>query len=351
MTIHDLLQMVVDNKGSDLHLIAGIPPHLRIDGHLSPVPQAPVLQQEQLEALIHPLMTQEQKEYVLLNKEIDFGYQYKDAGRFRINVYHQQATLAASLRLIPNKILTIDELGLAPVFHEIIKEKQGIVLVTGPTGEGKSTTLAAMIDEINSTRSEHILTIEDPIEFVYSPKKSIISQREVHHDTQSWEVALRSSMREDPNIVLVGEMRDFETIAAALTVAETGHLVFATLHTYSAAQTIDRIIDVFPASQQNQVRQQLASTIRAVISQRLIPRVSGGRVAATEIMIAHSAIKNLIREGKTFQIDNTIQTATAEGMQLLEMHLAQLLQQGVISKEKAIEFAIRRDALARLIGE
>jgi len=350
MNIHDILQMVVDQKGSDVHLITGMRPTLRVDGVLQPIESAPVLQQKHMEDLLFPIMTEEQKDYVLLNKELDFGYQYKNAGRFRVNAYHQQGSLAASLRLIPAEIKTIDDLALPPIFHEIIKEKQGLVLVTGPTGEGKSTTLAAMIDEINSQRAEHILTIEDPIEFVYKPKKSIISQREINHDTQGWEVALRSSLREDPDIVLVGEMRDYETIAAALTVAETGHLVFGTLHTFSASQTIDRIIDVFPASQQNQIRQQLAATIRAVISQRLLPKMDGGRLAATEVMIAHSAIKNLIREGKTYQIDNTIQTSAGQGMQLLEMNLATLVQQGIISAEKANEYAIRRDVLARLLG-
>jgi len=351
MNIHTILQMAVDQAGSDIHLITGIQPHLRQDGVLQPIPDSPVLQQQHLEALLFPIMTAEQKEYVLFNKELDFGYQYKDAGRFRVNVYHQQGKLAASLRLIPSHIKTIEELSLPPIFHELIKQKQGLILVTGPTGEGKSTTLAAMIDEINTHQSDHILTIEDPIEFVYQPKKSIISQREINNDTQGWEVALRSSLREDPDIVLVGEMRDHETIAAALTVAETGHLVFGTLHTFSASQTIDRIIDVFPASQQNQIRQQLAATVRAVVSQRLLPKVGGGRVAATEIMIANSAIKNLIREGKTFQIDNSIQTAQGEGMQLLEMHLAQLVQQGLVTLEKAEEFAIRRDVLSRLLGK
>jgi twitching motility protein PilT len=251
--------------------------------------------------------------------------------------------------LIPNKIRTIDELNLPPIFHEFTQYKQGLVLVTGPTGEGKSTTLAALIDEINANRSEHILTIEDPVEFVYQPKQSIISQREIHHDTMGWDIALKSALREDPNVVLVGEMRDFETIAAAITVAETGHLVFATLHTATAAQTIDRIIDVFPSHQQDQIRQQLASTVRAVVSQRLIPVLKGGRVAAIELMIANSAVKNLIREGKTFQIDNVIQTASAEGMMLVETSLVKLVQQGQISEQVARQYAFRYDEFDRLL--
>lgn len=350
MNIHDILQLVVDREGSDIHLITGIPPYLRVDGNLEPIEGAPVLTAEQLEVLIQPIMTKDQQDYVSINKELDFGYQYKDAGRFRVNVYHQQGNLAASLRLIPSRIKTIDELGLPPIFHTLTNYKQGIILVTGPTGEGKSTTLAAMIDEINSTRSEHILTIEDPIEFVYSPKKSIISQREINSDTHGWDIALRSSLREDPDIVLVGELRDYETIAAALTVAETGHLVFATLHTYSASQTIDRIIDVFPAAQQNQIRQQVAATIQAVVSQRLLPKIGGGRIAAAEIMLNQSAIRNLIREAKVFQIDNVIQTAAEQGMQLMEMHLATLVRQGLVSQEKAEEYAIRPKELRRLLG-
>ena len=350
MNIHDILGMVVDQQGSDAHLITGIKPMLRVDGELLPVDQAPILQQEQMEALVFPLLTKDQRDKLLINKEIDLGYQYRDQGRFRINVYYQKGELAASLRLIPTRIRSIEDLGLPPIFHDFTKYKQGLVLVTGPSGEGKSTTLAALIEEINLTRSEHILTIEDPVEFVYLPKKSIISQREINTDTHGWDIALRSALREDPDVVLVGEMRDYETIAAALTVAETGHLVFGTLHTFSAAQTIDRIIDVFPASQQSQVRQQLASTLQAVVSQRLIPQVNGGRVAAMEVMIGSPAIRNLIREQKVFQIDNVIQTSSEAGMNLLESYLASLVQRGAITPDKAREFAIRPSELERLIG-
>jgi twitching motility protein PilT len=350
MNIHDILQKVVDLQGSDIHLITGIKPCLRIDGSLLPIEEAPVLQAAQMEALLFPIMNDHQRQYVTVNKEIDFGYQFKDVGRFRVNVYYQRGELAASLRLVPARIRSIEELNLPPIFHQMTSYKQGIVLVTGPTGEGKSTTLAAVIDEINQERNDHILTIEDPIEFVYVPKKSIISQREVNEDTHGWEVALRSALREDPDVVLVGELRDRETIAAALTVAETGHLVFGTLHTFSAAQTIDRIIDVFPAEQQNQVRQQVAATLQAVISQRLIPKVSGGRVAATEVMIANPAIRNLIREGKIHQVDNVIQTSAEQGMNLLETSLATLVQQGAISNEKALEYAIRPQELQRMTG-
>lgn len=350
MNIFDILDMVVAANGSDIHIIPGMPPYLRVDGNLAPVEKAPVLDGKMSEALVMPLLTREQQEQVKVNKEHDLGYQYKDKGRFRINVYHHKGEIAASLRLIPSHIKSLDDLQMPQIFHDFTKYKQGLVLVTGPTGEGKSTTLAAMIDEINSTRAEHILTIEDPIEYVYKPKKSIISQREIANDTHSWEIALRSALREDPDVVLVGEMRDFETIAAALTVAETGHLVFGTLHTGSAAQTIDRIIDVFPASQQNQIRQQLAMTIQAVVSQRLIPQVGGGRVAATEVMVALPSIRNLIREQKTYQIDNVLQTSGETGMSLMESSLAQLLQKGQITQEDAISHAFRTDELKRLLG-
>ena len=344
------MELIISKNGSDIHLITKSPPMIRVHGNLEPVEGIPALNAEQAKMLIDPLMTKEQKDYVKVNKEIDFGFQYKDKGRFRVNVYHQQGDMGAALRLIPAEIKTIEDLQLPDIFHKFTKYKQGLVLITGPTGEGKSTTLAAMIEEVNSTRGEHILTIEDPVEFIYQPKQSIISQREINKDTHSWAVALRSALREDPDVVLVGEMRDYETISAALTVAETGHLVFGTLHTSSAAQTIDRIIDVFPASQQNQIRQQLASSLQAVISQRLVPVVNGGRMAAVEIMTAIPAIRNLIREEKIFQIDNIIQTSGEHGMMLMESSLMGMVQRGAISKEVAVAYSFRPQEMKRLLG-
>lgn len=350
MNIHDILDQLVVIEGSDIHIVVGMPPMLRVDGNLKPVEGAPILTPEQAEALIFPLLSQEQKDYVAVNKELDFGYQFQDKGRFRINVYNTKGSIAAALRLIPAKIKSLEELQLPPVITEFAHYKQGLVLLTGPTGEGKSTTLAAIIDLINGTRADHIVTVEDPIEFVYTPKKSIISQRELNHDTNSWEIALRSVLREDPDVVLIGEMRDYETIASAITIAETGHLVFATLHTSTAAETIDRIVDVFPAHQQGQVRQQLASTIKVVASQRLLQTVTGKRTAALEVMIANPAIRNLIREGKTYQIDTVIQTSAEMGMMLFESHLQQLVQRGVITPETAIAHAFRPAEIQRLLG-
>jgi twitching motility protein PilT len=350
MTIFDILQLVVDKEGSDIHIIAGTQPTLRIHGVLTPIEGTPSLTPDQTRDLITPLLTPEQQEFVEVNKELDFGYQFKELGRFRVNVYSQRGSMAASLRLIPSRVKTIDELQLPPIMYDFCKLKQGLVLVTGPTGEGKSTTLAAMIEYINTSRSEHILTIEDPIEFVYTPSKSIVSQRELNADTHDWSMALRSALREDPDIVLVGELRDYETMAAAITVAETGHLVFGTLHTTSASQTIDRIIDVFPAHQQSQIRQQLAASIQAVVSQRLLPSTMGGRVASLEIMVGNSAVRNLIREGKTFQLDNVIQTSSAEGMMLFEAYLYSLIQRGSITTETAREYTFRPDEFERLGG-
>lgn len=351
MNIHDMLQMVIDRTGSDIHIITGIVPTIRVDGQLLPIEGAPILTKEQAEGLIFPLMTNEQKDYVTVNKEIDFGYQFKDKGRFRINVYHQRNAIAAALRLIPVNIRTVEELQLPPIIRNFANYRQGLVLLTGPTGEGKSTTLAAIIHEINMTRAEHILTIEDPVEFVHKPLKSILSQREINHDTHGWDIALRSALREDPDVVLVGEMRDYETISAAITVAETGHLVFGTLHTATAAQTIDRIIDVFPAHQQSQIRQQLSAVLQAVVSQRLIPMINGGRIAAAEIMLATPAIRNLIREQKTHQIDNSIQTSGEQGMALIETNLISLVQRGAISAEMARSYAFRPDAFDRMSGK
>lgn len=348
MTMHDLLQMIVDRGASDLHIVVGSPPSIRVNGELIGVEGVPPLTSEHTKILIESLMTDEQRNLYEVNKEIDFSYTFESQGRFRVNAYTQQGSQAAALRLIPSTIRSIDELKLPPVFHEVTKLRQGLVLVTGPTGEGKSTSLAAMIQEINSTRAEHIITIEDPIEFAYTPDKSIISQREIHHDTHSWEIALRSILREDPDIVLIGEMRDYETVAAAITIAETGHLVFATLHTNSAAQTIDRIIDVFPEHQQGQIRQQLASSLEAVFSQRLVPSKSGGRACAVEILIANAAVRNLIREGKSFQIDNVMQTSADSGMVTMEASLMQKVQQGLISQDVARAYSTRPQEFDRL---
>lgn len=349
MNIHDMLSLLVKHQGSDLHLVVGAPPTLRINGQLKPIENMPSLTAENTQALIAPLMTREQNEYIQLHKELDFGYQFADQGRFRVNVYHALGALAAALRLIPKEIRSIDELALPSVLHELTGQKQGLVLVTGPTGEGKSTTLAAMIEEINTQRSEHILTIEDPVEFVFESKKSIISQREMNQDTRDWNLALRSAMREDPDVVLVGEIRDFETIASAVTVAETGHLVMTTLHTNTATQTMDRMIDAFPSHQQTQIRQQLANSIKAVVSQRLVPTLDGSRVAVVEILLANGAVKNLIRESKTHMIENVIQTSSVEGMVLMESSLVEKVRQGIINKEIARGFAFRPDIFDQLM--
>ncbi len=350
MQIHDLLQFTIDNQGSDIHLVAGSPLSVRINGVLS-FPAGPtILSKEQVESLIFNILLPEQKQMLEEQKEIDLAYQFEKKGRFRINVYKQMESYAAAFRLIPDEILSIDELNLPKIFHSFSSYNQGLILFTGPTGEGKSTSLAAIINEINQTESQHILTIEDPVEFVYKSNKSIISQREVGKDTKAWQAALRSALRSDPDVVLVGEMRDFETIALTLTLAETGHLVFATLHTNTAAQTIDRIVDVFPSYQQAQIRQQLSTVLKAVISQRLVPKIHGGRVAAVELMLNNSAIANLIRENKVFQIDNIIQNSAGSGMMLMENHLIDLMNQKIISKETAMAKSFRPNELMRLLG-
>jgi twitching motility protein PilT len=349
MTIFELLQLVIDKDASDLHLLVGSPAYLRVQGKLEAVPDTVILGPQDTRALLEPLLSPEQLQLFQINKELDFSYQHLDQGRFRVNIYTQKGSVAAAFRLIPKKIRTIDELLLPPIFHEVSRLKQGLVLITGPTGEGKSTSLAAVIEEINHSRSEHIITIEDPIEFAYEPLKSIISQREIHHDTHSWEVALKSVLREDPDVVLIGEMRDFETIAAALTIAETGHLVFATLHTNSAAQTVDRIIDVFPQHQQEQVRQQLSSCLEVVFSQRLVPAKNGSRVCAVEVMIATPAVRNLIREKKTYQIDSVLQTSSELGMMTMEANLVQWVRAGTVSESVGRIYATRPAEYDRLL--
>lgn len=349
MDIKQLLEITAKRDASDLHLIVGHPPMMRINGVLQPVPNEPILTSEVSAELIFSLLSTEQKDLLLANKEIDFSYALA-ASRFRINAYYQNNSVAAALRYLPQKIRTIEELFLPKIYHDFISLKQGFILVTGPTGHGKSTTLAAILNEINQNRDVHIVTIEDPIEYVYPKGRSIISQREMHTDTHSWNVALRSVLREDPNVVLIGEMRDYETIAAALTIAETGHLVFATLHTNSASQTIDRIVDVFPEKQQAQIRMQLAGTLEAVLSQRLIPTLGGGRRPVTEILISTPAVQTSIREGKTHLIDNIIQTSADMGMSLLEVSLSNLVKQGVITLDVAKEYSLRPEELIRLFS-
>ena len=347
--LHHLLQLTVDYNASDLHLVVGHPPVVRIDGKLKAVPSESVLAPDTIKQLLDSSLKSEEIERLTVNKELDFSLPFSEKARFRVNAYTQKGSYAAAFRRIPIEIPHIDTLGLPKIVHSFSTLRQGLVLVTGPTGHGKSTTLAAVLNEINKERSEHIITIEDPIEFVFSPRKSMVSQREMGQDTHSWKVALKSVLREDPDVVLIGEMRDHETIAAALTIAETGHLVFATLHTNSASQTIDRIVDVFPEEQQVQVRLQLSNVIEAVFSQRLVPTIDGKRVVASEVMLGSSAVKTLVREGKTHQLDNVLQTSQEIGMNTIEMSLSDLIKKGEISLEVAQSFSLRPEALKRLV--
>jgi twitching motility protein PilT len=300
--------------------------------------------------MILPLLNEQQRELVKVDRELDFSYMLPSGARFRVNVYYEKGNMAAAMRYIPVEIRTLEQLHLPPIIGQLTQLKQGLVLVTGPTGHGKSTTLAAMINRINQERSEHIVTIEDPVEYVHAPAKSILSQRELLSDTHSLGVALKSVLREDPNVVLIGEMRDYETIEAALTIAETGHLVFATLHTNSAAQTIDRIVDVFPEKEQQQIRGQLSLSLEAVIAQRLIPSEDGARVAIAEILIATPAVRSLIRDGKTHMLTNVMQTSTDVGMRTLDTALAEAYKAGKISLGTAREYALNTEELNRLVG-
>lgn len=316
---------------------------------MSPVNSAPIMTQDVVDKFLKEIISSENLERFYVNRELDFSLAFSAKARFRVNAYTQKGQYAISFRMIPIEIADIDALGLPKILHSFTNLRQGFILVTGPTGQGKSTTLAAVLNEINTIRSCHIVTIEDPIEFVFRPKSSIISQREMGSDTLSWQIALRSVLREDPDVVMVGEMRDYETVSSALTIAETGHLVFATLHTNSAAQTIDRIVDVFPDEQQKQVRLQLSNVIEAVFSMRLVPSVSGERMVAYEVMLGTSAVKSSIREGKTHQIDNILQTSTEVGMNTLEMSLASLVKSGKVTYETAQSFSLRPEELTRLV--
>jgi len=322
---------------------------LRVDGALLPVSGADILTEESLELLVFAVLDEDQKQILLKDKEFDFSFAFGDLGRFRVNAFHERGNMAAALRLIPNELLSVEQLGLPQIVNKFGDYPRGLVLVTGPTGSGKSTTLAGIIDKINNERSAHIITIEDPIEFTHKSKKSVIVQREVHYDTYSFSAALRSSLRQDPDVVLIGEMRDLETIAAAITIAETGHLVFATLHTNSASQSIDRMIDVFPPHQQPQIRSQLSNILVAICSQRLIPAIGGGRIASAEILIATPAVRNIIREGKSHQLEAVIQTGAEFGMQSMDKTLVNLIHAGSITYEEARNVAVDIDELDRLM--
>ena len=347
--IEVLLEECIRRNASDLHLQYGLQPILRIDGTLTPIANTAPLSEDVIHNLIFATLDEDQQKILLKDKEFDYSFAFGDIARFRVNAFHERGKLAAAFRLIPNQIKGINDLGMPAIVETFAEFPRGLVLVTGPTGSGKSTTLAALIDKINREKSTHIITIEDPIEFTHKSRRSVIAQREVHYDTFSFAAALRSALREDPDVVLIGEMRDLETIQAAITIAETGHLVFATLHTNSAAQSIDRMIDVFPSHQQPQIRTQLSNMLMAVCSQRLVPAIGGGRVVAAEIMIANSAIRALIRDGKTHQLDTAIQTGAEQGMQTMDRTLARLVQTGVITYDSAREYAVDINELNRLV--
>jgi len=347
--IETLLEACIKHGASDLHIQGGLPPILRVDGSLVPIPNTPILTTEIVDTLIFSTLDSMQRETLAKDKEFDYSFAFGEIARFRVNAFNEKGHLAAAFRLIPTKMPTIEELGMPQVISGFADYPRGLVLVTGPTGSGKSTTLAAIINKINSEKSVHILTIEDPIEFTHKSKRSLVAQREVHYDTYSFSRALKSALREDPDVVLLGEMRDLETISAAITIAETGHLVFATLHTNSAAQSVDRMIDVFPAEQQPQIRSQLAGILMAVCSQRLVPAIGGGRVCAAEIMVANTAIRSIIREGKTHQLDTAIQTGASEGMQTMDRTLAKLVQQGTVTYDSAREYAVDVREFERIV--
>jgi len=344
-----LMETVVQQGASDLHLSVARCPTIRVDGDLIPLTNEAVLTKKDVQELCYAMLNQEQQDILAKGLQIDFTYELEDKMRFRVNIFYETGNLAAALRLIPSKIRTIEELGLPAVLHQTLKNTQGLILLVGPTGSGKSTTLAAMVDEVNHTRTEHIITIEDPIEYVYQQDRCIINQREVYRDVPSFADGLKGSFREDVDVLMVGEMRDLETIATTVTAAETGHLILATLHTNDSAQTIDRIIDIFPASQQQQIRSQLANVLLAVVSQRLIPRIGGGRIPAVEILLNNDAVSNLIREGQIHQIVNVLDTSLEEGMVSMNRSLAELVKEEQISIERAEAYASDKQTLQILL--
>ncbi|MFI5265392.1 MAG: type IV pilus twitching motility protein PilT [Candidatus Levyibacteriota bacterium] len=355
MEITELLDKTIQNNASDLHLIVGETPVIRIDGRLTHLTTYPGVTKEEMERMIFSLLSPVQKEILVSNRNLDFSYaygggNYGDKGRFRINCFYQRGTLAAAFRLLPARIKTLEELGLPAVCQTFSKLRQGFILVTGPTGHGKSSTIAAIMNDINMERQANILTIEDPIEYMYPQGKSIISQREIGSDTHSWHEGLKSALREDIDVVLIGEMRDPESIATAISIAETGHLVFSTLHTNSAAQSIDRIIDAFPENQQSQIRVQLAATLGGIISQRLLEKVDAGRAVAAEVLLGTNGVKANIRDGKTHLIDSIIETSQNEGMIPLEASLAELVKSGAVSIDTAKGYALHVDSFLRLLS-
>jgi twitching motility protein PilT len=346
----ELLKEVVARNASDLHLSVGAHPILRIRGRLMSLSEYPVLGGTATREIIYSILSNDQRQRLETDWQIDFAYSVPGHGRFRVNAYYQRGSVGAAFRLIPFGLIGVDDLGLPDVVHEFCNKPRGFVLVTGPTGSGKSTSLAAMIDEINGSREEHIMTIEDPIEFLHTHKRCLVNQRELGSDAQSFGMALRAALRQDPDVILVGEMRDLETIQTALTAAETGHLVFATLHTQDTAQTIDRVIDVFPPHQQGQVRVQLSVALQGVVTQQLLPNSDGsGRVVACEVLVPTPAIRNLIREGKTHQIYSVLQTSSGHGMQTMDAALVKLVREGKISRSTAESRSSTPDELNRLL--
>ena len=347
----DVLLQVLDRRASDLHITAGAKPTVRVRGRLTALDEFPVLTPTDTREIVYSILGNDQRQRLETDWQVDLAYTIPNRARFRVNAYFQRSAIGAAFRLIPSEIVSIDKLGLPPIVHELTKKPRGFVLVTGPTGSGKSTSLASMIDEINEAREEHIMTIEDPIEFLHTHKKCIVNQRELGSDAQSFGAALRGALRQDPDVILVGEMRDLETIQTALTAAETGHLVFATLHTQDTPQTIDRIIDVFPPHQQHQVRVQLSVALQGIVTQTLLPTADGsGRVVASEVLIPSPAVRNLIREGKTHQIYSVLQTSASAGMQTMDSSLASLVRAGKITRQLAEERSTTPDELKRLLG-
>ena len=347
--LEDLLMSVVEVNASDLHLSAGLRPFLRIAGQLTPISQKPVLSQKDTAGLAEAMLGKDGFLNLLEKREIDFSYSFKDKARFRVNAFFQKGYAGVAMRLIPFKVKTIEELLLPKVLLEFTRKEQGFFLVVGPTGHGKSTTLAALVDQINRERAEHIVTVEDPMEYIFTPERSIIDQREVGSDTKSFHRALKSVFRQDINVGMIGEMRDYETMAAAVTAAETGHLIFSSLHTNNASQTVDRIIDSFPAAQQGQIRTQLAGSLLGIFSQRLLPRSQGGLIPGYELLIANDAVRNLIREGKTYELDLVIETNADAGMISFNRSLSDLVKRGEISMENALTFSLNPKELKSLL--